>query len=211
MDNLKTIDLLARRYWKSLLYQDCKFSFTEQEQTAFNNEIIRYFQLCHEFIRVDLELKSTFSPTDLLTYLHNTEETHNDERRSRVLVAYGEIFDEEFHHFAELLEIMEPDLTTCIEEVQSWLLLRIWNSQYNHYDPKTDVIINKFLTDDGEFRDSLISICYRGVNNPAFCRWIIAHWTDCSCYQYKMRPLLEALPRLLPEQHELLTKIKALE
>lgn len=211
MENLKNFDLIVRRYWKAHLDKDSTFSFTQEEKIAFNSDIIHYFQECHHIIRIDLELKSKFTPKDLLTYLQNVEDHMQNERYNRVLVAYGEVFDEEFHLFSDLLLILEVDLAACIEEFKCWIILRIWNSQYNMYDPRTDLLINQYLDDDGEYKDYLVSICYRGINNPSFCRWILQHWSDCSCFQYKLKKILGEVKHLRSEQIELLTKIKALE
>lgn len=211
MGNLKTLDLLSRRLWKCQLDKNIVFSFTKEEQAAFNIDIIHYFQNCCEIIRIDFEFNKSFTSADLITYLQNVESMPYHERYNRVLVAYCEIFDEEFRLFADLLITMETDLSKCLDELQSWLLLRIWNSQNNFYDPKTDLIIEKYLGNNGEFKDYLASICCRGIYNPAFCRWIINHWTDCSCYHFKLKPLLEQIEFPLSEQTELLTKIKALD
>lgn len=56
----------------------------------------------------------------------------------RIATICAETTDEEFRCLAELITTTEIDLSNALEELKIYLIIKIWNSYYSFYDPKTE-------------------------------------------------------------------------
>lgn len=208
---LKTYLLLAKRYWISTYTPEAVFSYTQEEADGFREDIIKYFEFTRKIICDTLDFKQDFSLGDLLHHLKNAERLQSPERINRINAVCTEITDEEYRCFAELICCMETDLSSVLENLKIYLVIRLWNSSYGVFDPKTDMLINHYLKYDSEFADQLAEICHRGVNNPGFCRWIINHWHLCCFYHITIKKELPTDCFLFREQEIIAQKIQAWE
>lgn len=208
---LETFNLLAKRYWKTTVLDETPFIYSQEEAINFEKDIIKYLKKVKKIVATDLELNRDFTVDDLLLNLKSTEENHNQGRLDRISAANTEIVDDEYRLLARFVTHMNPNLQDSLSNLKIYLIIKIWNSFCNGYNPETDLLINHYLNDDGEFREQLVKICYRGINNPGFCQWILNNWNYCWPYHKKIRAEMPPLSVCQPEQLELLEKIIALE
>lgn len=208
---LVTFNLLAKRYWESTIYEEFPFTYSPQEAEDFKTDMIKYLKKVKKIVSNDLDLNKNFSIDDLLLNLKSSEEMHNQGRLDRILAANTEIIDDEYRLFARFVVYMNPNLQESLSNLKIYLIMKIWISFNNGYNPETDLLLSHYLEDDGEFREQLAPICYRGVNNPGFCQWILNHWNYCWPYHQKIKARLPPTTMCYPAQLELLEKIIALE
>lgn len=208
---LVNFSLLAKRYWISTYTPEAVFTYTSEEAVSFQRDITEYFNKTRKIVYETLDLNYAFSIDDLLHHLKNAQASQNQERLHRIDAACTEITDEEFRCFAEFVCLMDADLSASLQNLKIYLVMRIWNSAYGVYDPKTNLLIEHYLKDDTAFAEELAEICHRGINNPGFCRWIINNWNLCRYYYLAMKKELSENLLHFEEQKIILKKIKALE
>lgn len=193
----------AHDYWNN------KLQYNEESTKLFESDIIKYFAKVRKIVTETLLLKKGFELTDLIQYLSSTEQTDvQDEHWLRVSVTTAELFDDEYRRLAELICEVPVNLSSCLEDMKIYLIFKIWNSWPSFHNAKTNLLIDNFLADDGEFRELLISICPRGTNNWGFCEWMTENWHACKHLRIQ---ILEKFPKTphSTEQQELLELVTA--
>lgn len=192
VNTLPTFALLAKRYWISTYQPDTIFTVSEEEREAFRQDFLIYLKHIRTTVCDTLDMRKKFSVDDLLCHLYNVEQNLPEYRYMRIAAICAETTDEEFRCLAELITTTEIDLSNALEELKIYLIIKIWNSYYSFYDPKTELLINHFLSDDHAFHEILAENCAKGIYNPGFCRWIITNWHLCHYYHESLQKALPA-------------------